>query len=118
MRFSLGTSGPLVFGPAGRHVLRRLLGGPHHGAQILQGAVEHARGPGLDDDVAERGRFGRAGQHARRASAVSWHSRAFWEPPPTMWMVRARRPVSCSACSTVRAYAIASESSTHRTMLA
>ena len=44
-------------------VAAELQAGAQDRAQILQGAVEHSRGPCLDDDVAERGRLGRTGQH-------------------------------------------------------
>ena len=53
------------------HVLRRVLGGTHHGAQLPQPAAEHAGGAGLDQDVAE----GRGLDRVRRARACRWRRR-------------------------------------------
>ena len=49
------------------------------------------------------------------ASAVSWHSRAFCEPPPTTWMTSIGRPARRAASSIVRAYSAARLSRMQRT---
>ena len=65
-----------------------------------------ARRAGLGPGRARcRGRSPRPGRRCtgrRRASAVSWQSRSFCEPPPTMWTTSTRWPASSAAWSTVR----------------
>ena len=36
------------------------------------------------------------------ASAVDWHSRAFFDPPPTMWIVAGATPDSSAASRSAR----------------
>ena len=68
------------------------------GREGPRGRRQHAVGAGLDEQVAQRGGLDRAGDHrAPAASAVSWHSSAFCEPPPTMWTTSMRWPDSRSA---------------------
>ena len=59
----------------------------------------------LHGDVAERGRFGRAGEH-RPAGGVGRElgEQAFLEPPPTMRIVRNVRPLTSSSASSTSRY--------------
>ena len=69
----------------------------HYRAQRGQVAGEHAVRARLHEHVAERGGLDRPGEDRRRAaSAVSWQSRAFCEPPPTRWTTSIGRPESRS----------------------
>ena len=54
---------------------------------VSRSPVMSPSGAGLHEHVADRRRLDRPGQHGEPArSAVSWHSSAFCDPPPTRWM--------------------------------
>ena len=55
--------------------------------------VSAPRDSGLDEHVAQRRRLGGPAKTAcPRRFAVNWQSSAFWEPPPTMWIVSMSSP--------------------------